>query len=470
MPGQPQQGQLLTLRPFDSAILGYSRKVHIYLPPGYRRDGEPYPVLYAHDGQNVFHTAFNGQSWRLQDACDRLIAEERIEAPIIVAVDNAGEQRSSEFAHGGPHESKLDYPCKGELYERFLIEELKPYIDSLFHTRRDSDGTILLGSSRGGLVTFHIGFRRPDIFGKVAIVSPYFAQYNEEQLSHHSIVTLPRQKGPRKVWIDAGGMEGMTLQQQHVREVVDHLLELGYRSGEDLAYYYDPLAVHNEEAWSQRVHAPLLYLLGQETLGPAVALELHGPAEIGKTGPTAYLNPVARFASGLVLTDLAADLRLQPTALGTVASTSGDNTAPTGLDAVTPTALGTVTPTGVVQPLAAGEVDLIYRRDGLEATHHTRFVETLSPTVNVRIEVVVAEGVHAPARIYAGFELKPDGERRYSREVALPRGTGLLFRISDASGLMETDAAGEPVYRQLVADRELDLRYEVQGWRKGHSL
>lgn len=441
------QGQLLKLDRFYSAILNNSRKVHMYLPPGYNREGAPYPVLYAHDGQNVFHAAFNGQSWRLQDVCDRLIEEGRIEAPIIVAVENAGEQRNSEFAHGGPYEAELTYPCKGERYERFLIEELKPYIDNLLHTRRDSAGTVLLGSSRGGLVTFHIGFNRPDIFGRVAIVSPYFAQYNEDHLNHRSIVTLPEKKGPDKVWIDAGGMEGMTLQQPHVREVVDRLLQLGYRSGEDLAYYYDPLAPHNEEAWSQRVHMPLLFLLGkEETIGAAVSLEVHGPEAVGAAGPRAYINPVARFASGLALTDLTADIRIQPAALGEVS------------------------PTGVVQPVQTGEVDLTYSRDGLTATHRIRFVEELSPTVKVRIQVDVAEDVPAPAQIYAGFELEPAGERRYSREVALPRGTGFLFCISDATGLMETDTQGDPVLRHYVADRELDLRYEVQGWSQGHSF
>lgn len=441
--------QLITINRFHSAVLNNARKVHICLPPGYNPDGQRYPVLYVHDGQNVFHPAFNGQSWQLGCVCERLIEAGLIEPLIIVAVENAGEQRNSEFAHRGPHEPELDYPCRGEEYERFLAEELKPYIDRLFHTRTDGANTALMGSSRGGLATFHISFNRPEIFGKAAILSPYFAQYKEEMLAHRSIVNLPQElgKGPRKIWLDAGGMEGMTLQQAHVREVVERLLQIGYRSGESLAYYFDPFAAHNEEAWHQRVHASLLFLFGKDDMADQpVSLELHGPEAVGCSGPRAYANPVVRFASGLAMTDLSANLRLQPAELGQVS------------------------PAGLVEPCAPGEAIMTYSRDGLEASYRVQFMPHLPHEAKVCIHVAVPEGTPPSARIHAGFELFPAGERLYSREVALPWGTGFLFRISDYSGLLETDAQGRPVYRRYVADRDLELRYDVQAWAEGHTL
>lgn len=486
--------KLVTINKFHSDVLGNARKVHIYLPPSYSWDGQPYPVLYVHDGQNVFHTAFNGQSWHLGRVCERLIEAGLIEPLIIVAVENAGEQRNSEFAHRGPHEPELDYACRGEEYEQFLAEELKPYIDGLLHTRPDSANTALMGSSRGGLVTFHIGFNRPDIFGKAAILSPYFAQYNEEQLAHRSIVNLPQKQGPRKIWLDAGGMEGMTLQQAHVREVVERLLQIGYRPGEDLAYYFDPLAPHNEDAWHQRVHAPLLFLFGKEGMADQpVSLELHGAEVIGCSGPRAYVNPVIRFASGLVMTDLSADLRIQPAELGSAtpaglvvpcdressafgqsneAVKSSKSGEPGESDASSQSgAFGQSNEAGKSGAFhQSGTAVITYCRDGLEASCHTRIVPHLPHEAKIRIHVTVPEVTPSSARIHAGFELFPAGERLYSREVALPHGTGFLFRISDYSGLLETDAEGRPVYRHYVADRDLELHYDIQAWAKGHTL
>lgn len=435
---------LITVKQFHSEALNNVRDLHIYLPDDYGKEDRSFPVLYAHDGQNVFHRGYNGQSWELHRTCRRLAKEGLIEEQIIVAVENAGHDRNSEFAHRGPHEPELDYPCRGEKYERFLIEELKPYIDRMFHTRTGSGDTALIGSSRGGLVTFHIGFNRPDIFGKIAILSPYFAQYNEDEISHRGMVNLPHAMGPQAIWIDAGGMEGMTLQPSHVREVVMHLLQIGYRSGENLAYYFDPLAPHNEEAWAGRVHAPLLFLFGKPRNGAeAVSIELQGPDEYGCSG---WLNPIARFADGFVMTDLDARISVDPPELGAVAST------------------------GHVAARQSGDVVVAYTRDNREASRAIRFVPHLPDHVTIRIEADVPEDTSSEARIHAGFELYPAGGRRYMREVRLPRGTGFIFRISDYGGWMEADEQGRPVYRQYEADRDLNLAYEVQAWTMGQKL
>ncbi|MBA2431241.1 MAG: hypothetical protein H0V56_03905, partial [Chthoniobacterales bacterium] len=141
---------------FPSKILGNKRDVLVYLPPGYRRSRtRRYPVLYLHDGQNVFDaaTSFGGVEWGADETAQRLVNEELIEPLIIVAVANTGPDRIHEYAPSrGQLESGKRKRSKGLLrhYGRFLINELKPFIDARYRTLTEAQYTGLGGSSLGG--------------------------------------------------------------------------------------------------------------------------------------------------------------------------------------------------------------------------------------------------------------------------------------------------------------------------------
>ncbi|CAH1197914.1 hypothetical protein PAECIP111893_01074 [Paenibacillus plantiphilus] len=431
---------------FRSECLNNQRELFVYLPPSY--DLQPdrtYPVLYVHDGQNVFNPAFNGQSWNLHQICDALIAEQRIEELIIVAIANMGMERNSEFAHHGPYEVRLDYPCFGESYENFLVEELKPCIDETYRTKRESCHTALMGSSRGGLVTYHIGFRRSDVFGKLAMISPYFAQYNEEEMKHCPIVQQFVKKEPLQLWIDTGGMEGMTVQVSHVREMVEHFIELGYRSGEDLMFCYEPLAEHNEDAWASRVLGPLIYFFGDK--GLPVAAELIGDDIAAVNGVSSHVYPILTYESGLNIVDLDARFTLTP-----------DNIA-------------FITPEGLIMAWEVGDFVIEYMHPALSATKALSIVPALSPEVVVEIEVVVPIHTRKDAKIYAGVELEQVGQQTFHRRFTLPRGSGYSFHVCEYSGLQEADADGNAIpKRQFVANDDVMLRYEVESWIQGQTL
>src|SRR6266699_2560568 len=135
-------GNIKRHRAFPSKVLGNRRDVLVYLPSDYRRlSGKNYPVLYLHDGQNVFDaaTAFAGVEWGVDETAERLIQKKLIEPPIIVAIANMGEERIHEYA---PTRAVVDVETRRKTsseglarqYGHFLMDELKPYIDRKYRT------------------------------------------------------------------------------------------------------------------------------------------------------------------------------------------------------------------------------------------------------------------------------------------------------------------------------------------------
>src|SRR4029434_9796724 len=167
-------------RAFPSKILGNRRDILVYLPRGYSRlSRRRYPVLYLHNGQNVFDaaTSFDGVEWEVDETAERLIRTKVIEPLIIVAVANMGEDRVHEYTPTpGVIEAKGRRKKRSRglarLYGRFLIEELKPLIDRHYGTRLGATFTGLGGSSLGGLVTLAIGLLYPQNFRRLMVMSP----------------------------------------------------------------------------------------------------------------------------------------------------------------------------------------------------------------------------------------------------------------------------------------------------------
>src|SRR5881396_1106432 len=153
MPKHTLTGNIKRHRAFPSKILGNRRDILVYLPRGYRRFlGRRYPVLYLHDGQNVFDaaTSFAGVEWGVDETAERLIRAKLIEPLIIVAVANTGEDRLHEYAPTpGVIEAKGRRKKRSRglarLYARFLIEELKPFIDKRYRTKPEAEFTGLGG-------------------------------------------------------------------------------------------------------------------------------------------------------------------------------------------------------------------------------------------------------------------------------------------------------------------------------------
>ncbi len=245
------------------------RTVRVYLPPGYEQDRtRRYPVLYLHDGQNAFSGATSflpDEEWRADEAAQALIEAGLIEPLLIVAVDNAGAARGDELL---PMRSTLpDGRVMGGLaddYCKMLCSEVKVRIDAEYRTLRDAAHTGLCGSSLGGVATLHLGLTRPDVFGKLAMLSP--SLWWEEGIMLARARALPGKRA-QQVWIDAGTEEnGHTV--ARVRELGRVFESKGWIPGEDLAVYIDGYAGHREQSWARRFPVVLMFLFGRGRTAP----------------------------------------------------------------------------------------------------------------------------------------------------------------------------------------------------------
>ena len=262
MPPTTLTGNIQRHRAFPSIILRNRRDVLVYLPPGYRRfSTRRYPVLYLHDGQNVFDasTAFAGVEWGVDETAQQLIRKKLIEPLIVVAIANTGEDRIHEYA---PTPARIDPPkrkrSKGLLrnYGRFLIEELKPFIDRKYQTKREAEFTGLGGSSLGGLATLALGLWFPNYFNRLAVLSPSIWW---DDCAIYDIVDEIDEtaKPPLKIWLDTGTAEPGW---EQARELRDCLIDEGWQPDVDLQYLEVEGAGHNEAAWAMRVEPALRFL------------------------------------------------------------------------------------------------------------------------------------------------------------------------------------------------------------------
>ena len=257
-------GDIRVHKNFHSQFLTSDRDVLVYLPPGYEAAKRSrYPVIYFHDGQNLFDgaTAFiAGKEWQVDETAQTLIGSGKIEPLIIVGVYNAGNERINEYTP--TEDPKFKMGGKADLYGRLLVEELKPFIDRTYRTRRGAKDTGLAGSSLGGLVSLYLSLKYPHVFGRVAVVSPsvWFAKQHIVGF----VSALPKKSNVR-IWMDIGTKEGKNREeaQQTVagaRLLYETLVKKGWKPGRDLSYLEAEGAQHNEPAWAQRVEPILKFL------------------------------------------------------------------------------------------------------------------------------------------------------------------------------------------------------------------
>lgn len=153
--------------------LDRQRTVRLYLPPSYvlSNANKRYPVIYMHDGQNLFDDipAFAGE-WQVDESLNTLAISSGLEF-IVVGVDHGDEFRNNELS---PWENKRFGEAQGKQYMDFIVDVVKPYIDTNFRTKSDRLNTAIMGSSMGGLISHYAIHEYPDVFSKAGIFSPSY--------------------------------------------------------------------------------------------------------------------------------------------------------------------------------------------------------------------------------------------------------------------------------------------------------
>jgi predicted alpha/beta superfamily hydrolase len=242
---------------FHSEILPDDRHVMVYVPPQYLEERDRrFPVFYLHDGQNLFdgRTSYlAGRTWRAHTTADQLATKGSIEPVILVGVANTGLRRMAEYT---PTRDLKMGGGEGTSYGRLLIEELKPAIDRLYRTLTGPRDTGLGGSSLGGLISLYLGFTHPEVFGRLAVMSPSL-WWDHRSIFH--VINQRVSKPELRIWLDIGTAEGG----RHVRDadlLEQGLLRRGWRSGVDLEYRKAEGGTHDETAWAERFGEMLRFL------------------------------------------------------------------------------------------------------------------------------------------------------------------------------------------------------------------
>ena len=274
-------GTLQIVEKFPSKFIT-PREVYIWLPDGYSKD-KKYAVLYMHDGQMLFDAdlTWNKQEWMVDEVASKLIKENRVQDFMVVAPWNISSMRRSDYFPQKPMEalSKLtqdsifDYAKKinsslkklnSDKYLKFLVEELKPFVDSNYSTLNDRNNTFIMGSSMGGLISMYAICEYPEVFGGAACLSTHWigTTTNEFDAIPEAFFTYMDQKLPdsktHTLYFDHGTKTLDSLYLPYQTRVNSVLNQKGFTKNMRFEGHD-----HSENSWQKRLDVPLTYLLGK---------------------------------------------------------------------------------------------------------------------------------------------------------------------------------------------------------------
>jgi predicted alpha/beta superfamily hydrolase len=268
-----------------SKFVKEARTIQIYLPPSYHQvPKRRYPVLYLHDGQNMFSTAgtnicFGWGSWELDKTSDELCRSKKLQEIILVAVNNSS-GRYAEYC-GRHHPATTNTNTEFENYTSFLIDELKPRIDAQFRTRSEPANTGTLGSSMGGICSTVLAWDHPEVIGMAASLSGSF-QIEGTNFLNRVLRPYRGEPKPTRLYLDSGVVDftGGDDGQKLSSGVAEEFERIGW--GKELMHYVDakPLSLveleksglrrdkweeaqksqHNEFYWRLRAWRALTFL------------------------------------------------------------------------------------------------------------------------------------------------------------------------------------------------------------------
>ncbi len=282
---QVSSGKIICLKNFTSEYIA-ARNVEIWLPEGYSKH-KKYAVLYMHDGQMLFDSTHNWahKEWGVDETIGSLIQQKLIRNCIVVGIWNSGMQRHDDYFPQKPFESLSQYQqdtiyrtkrfkstaifsgkIQSDNYLKFIVKELKPYIDSAFSVNSNRSNTFIAGSSMGGLISMYAICEYPNIFGGAACLSTHwpgiFTNENNpipDAFFNYLANNLPDPKH-HQLYFDYGTSTLDTLYAEHQKRVNNIVLKKGYSKSSFMSKVFDGDG-HAEEFWAKRLFIPMTFLL-----------------------------------------------------------------------------------------------------------------------------------------------------------------------------------------------------------------
>jgi enterochelin esterase-like enzyme len=277
---QVSTGTAVRIEKFRSAYVD-ARNVDIWLPKTY--DGKrKHAVVYMHDGQMLFDSTntWNKSEWRVDETLGRLIANKKINNCIVVGIWNNGDKRHEEYL---PQEAVEDLPeherkklmltdttmPASDNYLKFIVHELKPYVDSAYNTYPDVKHTVIAGSSMGGLISLYAICEYPEIFGGAACISthwpgrrpPYDETVFSDALLEYLERSLPSPKS-HKIYFDHGTINTDSFYKPSQVKADAIMESKGYTKDNWITREFHG-EDHSERDWAERFHIPMIFLLGK---------------------------------------------------------------------------------------------------------------------------------------------------------------------------------------------------------------
>lgn len=251
---------------------GERRFVDVWLPPSYADRSQRYPVLYMHDGQNLFDPAVanTGVDWGIDEAIVRLMRDTGHPGAIVVGVWH-GSQRWRDYmpqaawaaleAQGvpTPYPIRADGPPWSDDYLQFLVADVKPLVDAVYRTLPDRLHTFVMGSSMGGLISLYALEEYPEVFGAAGCLSTHWPA-GGNALVDFLAARLPA-PGRHRLYFDYGTATLDAEYEPYQRRMDEHLRRAGYAEGRDWITLRFDGAEHNEAAWRARLDVPVRFLL-----------------------------------------------------------------------------------------------------------------------------------------------------------------------------------------------------------------
>ena len=269
-------GSLERYKTFQSRYVT-PREVAVWLPEGYHR-GDSCDVVYMHDGQMLFDatTTWNGREWAVDEVAGSLMASDSLRRLIVVAINNSGDRLQEYFTDGAwqflplAEQSDVDKDkLLGDEYLRFVVEEVKPFVDSTYCPLGGPEHTFMMGSSMGGLISLYALCEYPQVFGGVACLSTHLSmsyvghgsdkRHWQDALLNYLAARLPA-AGSHRVYMDHG-TEGLDAEYAIPQQRVDSLFAA---RGWDTSHYMSRVYTghdHTESDWARRLDVPFLFML-----------------------------------------------------------------------------------------------------------------------------------------------------------------------------------------------------------------